>query len=89
MDADAKTLDWMAAHASALLTLDRRDDVRDLARWDALTANARIIGLGEQTHGSNEFSGVKLRLIEHGVRSQRVTVIGWENAPAPVAGINR
>ena len=89
MDADAKTFDWMAAHASALLTLDRRDDVRDLARWDALTANARIIGLGEQTHGSNEFSRVKLRLIEHGVRSQHVTVIGWENAPAPVAGINR
>ena len=89
MDANAQTLDWMAAHASALLTLDRRDDVRDLARWDALTANARIIGLGEQSHGSSESSRVKLRLIEHGVRSQRVTVIGWENAPAPVAGINR
>lgn len=89
MDADATTLDWMAAHGSAILTLDRREDDGDLARWDALTANARIIGLGEQTHGSNEFSRVKLRLIAHGVRSQHVTVIGWENAPAPIAAINR
>ncbi|CAN5192512.1 hypothetical protein BH09GEM1_BH09GEM1_41550 [soil metagenome] len=89
MDADANTLDWMAAHASAIMAIDRREDVRDLSRWDALTANASIIGLGEQTHGSNEFSRLKLRLIEHGVRSQHVTVIGWENAPAPVAAINR
>jgi erythromycin esterase-like protein len=89
MDADARTLDWMATHASAIEAVDRRDDVRDLARWDALTANARIIGLGEQTHGSTEFSRLKLRLIEHGVRSQHVTVVGLENAPEPVAAINR
>ncbi len=89
MDADPRTMDWLSAHASAVQALDVKADVKDLERWDALTAGARIIGLGEQTHGSAEFSRMKLRLIEHGVRSQHVTVIGLENTPAPVAAINR
>lgn len=87
-DADVRTLDWMAQHASATRAIDHGADERDLARWDSLTANARVIGLGEQTHGSSEFSRMKLRLIEHGIRSQHVTVIGLENTPAAVAAIN-
>jgi erythromycin esterase-like protein len=89
VDADASTLAWMAQHGSAISAFDRVPDEGDLTLWDALTANARIIGLGEQTHGSSEFTRTKLRLIAHGVRSQHVTVIGFENVPAPVAAINR
>ncbi len=89
LDAEVRSLDWMAAHASAVQLVDRGADARDLARWDTLTAGARIIGLGEQTHGSSEFARMKLRLIEHGVRSGHVTLFGLENVPAPVAAINR
>ena len=87
-DADVRTMDWMAQHASPIQAIDPGTDAHDLARWDSLTASARVIGLGEQTHGSSEFSRMKLRLIEHGIRTQHVTVIGLENAPAPVAAIN-
>ena len=87
-NADVRTMDWMARHASPMRAIDHGADMQDLARWDSLTTNARVIGLGEQTHGSSEFSRMKLRLIEHGIRSQHVTVIGLENAPAPVAAIN-
>jgi erythromycin esterase-like protein len=89
LDADPRTMDGLTAHALAIQSLDGAADSRDLNRWDSLTANARIVGLGEQTHGSNEFSRMKLRLLEHGVRVQHVTVVGLENAPAPVSAINR
>lgn len=89
VDADGTTLDWMARHASPIRAIDHGADERDLARWDSLTLNARVIGLGEQTHGSSEFSRMKLRLVAHGIRSQHMTVLGLENAPAPVAAINR
>ena len=41
--ADASTLAWMAQHGSAIKALDRVPDEGDLTRWDALTANARIL----------------------------------------------
>ena len=89
LDADAPTLDWMAKHAWPFLVIDHAVDSRDFIAWDSLTAGARVMGLGEQTHGSSEFSRMKLSLIQHGVRAKNVMVIGLENAPAPVAAINR
>ncbi|MDB4917550.1 MAG: hypothetical protein JWM95_5194 [Gemmatimonadetes bacterium] len=49
---------------------------------------ARVIGMGEQTHGTSEFGRMKQRLIQHGVLTQHVTVLGWENGPAPTVAIN-
>ena len=89
VDADARSLAWMAQHGFAITAFDSLPEAGDLAIWDSLTAHARIIGLGEQTHGSSEFTRMKLRLIAHGVRSGHVNVIGFENAPAPVVAINR
>ena len=89
VDADAPTLEWMAQHAWPFRVIDHAVDPRDFIAWDSLTAGARVIGLGEQTHGTSEFSRMKLRLIQHGVRAKNVMVIGLENAPAPVAAINR
>lgn len=88
-NASAATLDWIAAHGSPLRAVDASADDRDLVRWDQLTASARVIGMGEQTHGTSEFGRVKLRLIQHGVLVQNVTVLGWENGRAPMAAIDR
>ncbi|MES2180060.1 MAG: erythromycin esterase family protein [Gemmatimonadota bacterium] len=88
-DADARTLAWFASNGSPIAAIDGAPNGADLARWDALTNSARIIGIGEQTHGTSEFSRMKLRLITHGVLTQQVSVVGLENVPAPVLPINR
>lgn len=51
------------------------DDITPL--WDRLS-DARVIGLGEATHGTREFFQLKHRLIRFLVEQLGVRVIGWE-----------
>ena len=50
----------------------------DLALFDRIVGSARVIGLGESTHGTREFFTMKHRLIEHLVRTRGVTVFALE-----------
>lgn len=60
-------------HATPLATTDPASDRRDLDFLPKPLTNARVVGLGEATHGSREFFALKHRLLrqlvcEHGCR---------------------
>lgn len=72
---------WLATRSAALSTVrlssvaerNQAHGDADLALFDKIVGNARVVGLGESTHGTSEFFQLKHRLIshlvvEHGVR---------------------
>ncbi|HYR10464.1 MAG TPA: hypothetical protein VEQ60_22000, partial [Longimicrobium sp.] len=68
---DAAGLRWLAAHAAPLRTFDAPTDPADdadLALFANVVGDARIVALGESTHGTSEFFQVKHRLLEYLVR---------------------
>jgi erythromycin esterase len=89
---DAAGLRWLAAHATPLRTVDppagAADDA-DLARFAEIVGDARIVALGESTHGTREFFQVKHRLLEYLVRVHGFTVFALEANQLGVERTNR
>lgn len=74
-------LAWLRAHATPLLQVDPGGSSAtepDLAALDAIAGRARIVALGESTHGTSEFFRLKRRVLEHLVRQQGVRVFAIE-----------
>jgi erythromycin esterase len=93
-DPTAAEVQQLAARSSPLRTFEApaagatgKDD--DLQSFDRITANARVIGLGESTHGTSEFFQVKHRLLEHLVRTRGFTVFAIEANQVAVELLNR
>jgi erythromycin esterase-like protein len=58
-------LDWLRAHALPFTTCEPESGFEDLAPLAALIGDARIVALGEGTHGTREFFQMKHRLVEY------------------------
>ena len=59
-------LDWVLDHSVALRTLDVADgDLEDLAPLGAAIGDARVVSLGEQSHGDGASFRAKARLIRY------------------------
>lgn len=71
-------VDALAAHAIPLTTTDPEADLDDLAALAALFGDARVVSLGEATHGTREFSLLKHRLIRYLVEVHGFTAVGIE-----------
>jgi len=71
-------LDWLGASAIALTTVEAGHGFDDLQRLGALIGNARIVSLGEATHGTREFFQLKHRLLEYLVAELEFTWFGIE-----------
>lgn len=69
---------WLAARSSMIA--DPGDPIADLAPFDRLARDARIIGLGEATHGSREFGDVRLALIRRLVERHGYRLITLEDS---------
>ncbi len=72
---------WLRAHATPLDRVDPRQDGvadDDLAALDTIVGLARIVALGESTHGTHEFFRLKHRVLEHLVRRQGVRLFAIE-----------
>lgn len=90
---DPAGLRWLAAHASPLRTAraptgEAADDA-DLARFAQMVGDARIVALGESTHGTREFFQAKHRLLEYLVRVHGFRVFALEDNQLRVEGTNR
>src|SRR5262245_60190227 len=57
-------MSWFKAHAVPLKTVEAGHGLEDLARLKGMIGDARIVGLGEGTHGTREHFQAKHRLIE-------------------------
>jgi erythromycin esterase len=66
---------WLHAHAFPLTSVEPSADDADLAPLLPLVANARIIALGDATHGTHEFFAIKQRIIPYLVRNANVRTI--------------
>jgi len=57
-------LEWIRSAAIPLATVEPRQGYRDLEPLRSIIARARIVSLGEATHGTREFFKLKHRMLE-------------------------
>jgi erythromycin esterase-like protein len=79
----ADEIGWLAGRSTPLRTVDppapgERPDDADLESFARIVGDARIVALGESTHGTGEFFRVKHRLLEHLVREHGFTLFAIE-----------
>jgi erythromycin esterase len=76
--APSAVVDWLRTHAVPLKTVDPEHGFEDLAPLAASIGDARIVGLGEATHGTHEFFRLKHRLLEWLVAERGFNVFALE-----------
>lgn len=75
---------WIRKNAAPLKTVDAGNGFADLQPLKAMIGDARIVALGEATHGASEFFRLKHRLVEFLAAEMGFTVFSIE-APMPDA----
>jgi erythromycin esterase len=81
-------INWLKTRAIPLRTLAVNQNRADLAPLKAVLRDVRIVGLGEQTHGTHEFFEVKHRLLDFLVREMGFRVLVMEGSYAGWQQIN-
>jgi len=77
---------WIRKHAVPLATVQPEQGFKDLAPLRERIGEARVVGLGEATHGTREFFQLKHRLFEFLVEEMGFTVFAIEaNWPESLA----
>lgn len=83
---------WIHQNALPLRTTNPGGSDADLAPLKRIAANASIVGLGEETHGTHEFITMKARLAEFLISEMGFTTFvmenGWGNSKLVDAYIN-
>jgi erythromycin esterase len=85
-EAQGPDLTWLRQNAVPLATTDPGGSYTDLAPLKEMVGSARIVGLGEQTHGTREFFRFKHRAVEYLVKEMGFNTFAIE---APWAEANR
>lgn len=80
--ADKAVVEWIRSAAIPLATVEPRHDFKDLEPLRAIIGDARIVSLGEATHGTREFRKLQHRLLEFCVTDLGFTMLAIE-APFP------
>jgi hypothetical protein len=83
-----EVVDWIGAHAIPLATVEAGHGFDDIAPIAKLIGNARVVALGEATHGSREFFQLKHRVLEYLVARQSFTVFAIEANQPECRAIN-
>jgi erythromycin esterase len=73
-------LTWLQSHANAIRTPDpsSNDDFSDLEPLRQMIGNARVVALGEDSHGTHEFFAMKDRLVRFLVQRMGFTTFAME-----------
>lgn len=69
---------WVSANAIPLVSAEAGHGFSDMKRIGAMIGKARIVGLGEATHGTREFLQLKHRFLEYLVTQHGFTVFAIE-----------
>ena len=84
--APREVVDWMRAHAVPLATAEAGHGFADLAPLKQIIGDARIVSVGEATHGTREFFQLKHRLFEYLATELGFTIFAIEaNWPESLA----
>jgi erythromycin esterase len=81
--------DWVKANAIPIASLTAESGLDDLEPVKNLVGDAKILALGEATHGTSEFFKLKHRMLEYLVKKQGFTVFAIEGSWASAFEINR
>ena len=86
-------LDWLEARTHPLRTVDATPiggtpDLGDLAPLADVIGDARVVALGESTHGTSEFFRLKHRVLEALVREHGVRVFAIEDQQLQMEQVN-
>lgn len=73
-----EVLHWISANQVPLATADPKGDLADLRPLAATIGGARVVALGEATHGTREFFQLKHRMLEYLVSERGFTVFAFE-----------
>jgi erythromycin esterase len=76
--APEEVVEWVRQKAVPIATTDPAHDVSDLEPLGAIVGSARVVALGEATHGTREFFQLKHRMLEYLVERQGFTVFAIE-----------
>ena len=80
--------EWLRQTAWPLDTAAPRDDDADLRWLDGVVGDARVVGLGEATHGTREFFQVKDRVVRYLVDRLGFDAVVFEGDLGPAAAID-
>ncbi|HEU4559607.1 MAG TPA: erythromycin esterase family protein [Longimicrobium sp.] len=87
-DPPAEVTAWLKANAIPFNTPQAGNGFADLQKVKALVGDARVVSLGEATHGTREFFEMKHRMFEFLVREMGFTVFAIESEWAEAARLN-
>lgn len=73
-----EAISWLQASSYPVETVEPGSGFQDLLPLRSVVADARLVGLGEGTHGTREFFQVKHRLLEFLVREMGFTHLAME-----------
>ncbi|HEU4549948.1 MAG TPA: hypothetical protein VFS01_09635, partial [Rhizomicrobium sp.] len=77
---------WLAAHAAPVRSLDFADeDFSDLAPLGAAIGRARLVQLGEPSHGAGTCFAAKARIVRYLHQRHGFDVLIWESGLYDVA----
>jgi len=76
---EAATIQWLRTHAVVLGTTDPSSDLADLQPLAPVIGDARIVGVGEATHGTREHFLYKHRLLRFLVRQKNFRALAFES----------
>jgi erythromycin esterase len=84
----ADVVAWIKRAAQPLVTVEAGRGFADLARFGQMIGDARVVGLGEATHGGREFFQLKHRMIEYLVVEKGFRMIAFEENRAYARRVN-
>jgi len=79
---------WLKANALPLASVEPGSSFHDLEPLRPMLSKARVVSLGEATHGTREFFKIKHRLIEYCVSELGFTIIGFEANYGSMLAVN-
>jgi erythromycin esterase len=79
---------WLLANGSVLETVEPGHGFADLSAFGSMVGDARVVGLGEATHGNHEFQRLKHRLIEYLVSEKGFSIVAIEANQPECRAIN-
>lgn len=84
----AEVAEWVGRAASPLDGVQAGRGFADLDAFGAVVGDARVVGLGEGTHGTREFFQLKHRLIEYLVEKKGFRAVAFEAGRAEARRVN-
>jgi erythromycin esterase len=85
-NAPKEIVEWLRTSAFPLKTTNPEADLNDMSQLGSVVVNARIVAMGEATHGTREFFQMKHRMLEFLVNKMGFTVFAIEaNWPESLA----